>query len=87
MNLTAGGRGQVEGGKTVSRSTRSTFNLSPSTEAKRWHEVPPADGFREVGILLFFAVGPPGGHRFEGQAPTLVGAGPIFQFATEERNW
>ena len=49
MSLTAGGRGQVEGGKTVSRSTRSTFNLSPSTEAKRWHEVPPADGFREVG--------------------------------------
>ena len=48
-NLKTGGRGQVEGGKTVSRSTRSTFNLSPSTEAKRWHEVPPADGVREVG--------------------------------------
>ena len=49
MSLTAGGRGQVEGGKTVSRSTRSTFNLPPSTEAKRWHEVPPADRVREVG--------------------------------------
>ena len=49
MSLTAGGRGQGEGGKTIGRSTRSTFILPPFTEAKRWHEVPPADGVREVG--------------------------------------
>ena len=56
MSLTAGGRGQVEGGKTVSRSARSTFHLPPSTEAKRWHEVPTADGVREVGDSPDFSV-------------------------------
>ena len=41
-------------------------------------------GLGKWGILPFFAVGPPCRCRFEGQAPTLVGAGPIFQFGTEE---
>ena len=56
MSLTAGGRAQVEGGKTESRTTRSTFNLPPSTEAKRWHEVPTADGVREVEDQPEFSV-------------------------------
>jgi len=51
MSLTACRRGQVEGGKTVSRSTRSTFNLPPSTEARRWHEVPMAERVKEAAPL------------------------------------
>jgi hypothetical protein len=87
MSLTAGGRGHVEGEKTISRSASSTFHLPPYTQAKRWHEVPPADGVREVGDFTLRRGGPPPsrGYRFEGQAPTLVGAGPICQFASEER--
>ena len=49
----------MEGGKTVSRSTRSTFNLPPSTEAKRWHEVPPADGVRKAGDFILLRGEPP----------------------------
>ena len=44
MSLTAGGRGHVEGEKTISRSAPS----APTSRLIR-HEVPPADGFREVG--------------------------------------
>ena len=78
MSLTAGGRGQVEGGKTVSRSTRSTFNLSPSTEAKRWHEVPPADGVREVGDFTLLRGGPPSRVPLRREGPDVGRGRPEF---------
>ena len=56
----------MEGGKTVSRSARSTFHLPPSTDAKRWHEVPPADGVRVVGDSPSFAANPFGGIASKG---------------------
>jgi len=43
-----------------------------------------ADGVREVGDYPPSRLAPFVGHRFEGQAPRLTGAGPNFQFATEE---
>ena len=72
MSLTAGGRGHVEGGKTISRSAPSAFNLPPKPARS-------ASGrcVREVGDYPPSRLAPLGG------AP-LRRAGPIFQFATEE---
>lgn len=44
MGLRAGGKGQVEGGKTICRSARSTFHLPPNPAQSA-----SADGVREVG--------------------------------------
>ena len=42
-----------------------------------------ADGVREIRDYPPSRLAPFVGHRFEGQAPRLTGAGPIFEFATE----
>jgi len=70
----------------MKRHRRSEFSQSSARSQITPFKLVAADGVREVGdFTLLRGCPPPRGYRFEGQAPTLVGAGPIFQFATEER--